>query len=60
VGAIAEGFILGVAAAAQADDGATAQSERFALHIGNGVFAFDPDGAVGVDGNFRWHFIIQC
>jgi hypothetical protein len=49
-----------VAAAAQADHGPTAESERVAVDIGDDVIAFDPDGTVGVDGNFRWHLYFKC
>jgi hypothetical protein len=52
---VAKGLVFGEAAAAQADDGASAKSEGVTVDIGDGEVAFDADGAVGVDGNFRWH-----
>jgi hypothetical protein len=48
-----------VAATAQADDGTSAKSEGVAVDVGDDEIAFDADGAVGVDGNFRWHLSLN-
>jgi hypothetical protein len=55
MGSVAEGFVFGKAATAQPDDGTAAKPEGVAVGIGDNVVAFDADGSVGVDGNFRWH-----
>ena len=55
MGAIAKWLILGVAAAAQADGGASGQAKRFAFRVVDFEIAFHSDRAVGVDGDFRRH-----
>ncbi len=59
VSPVAEGFIFGVAAAAQADDRASAESEGLAVHIGDLKFSFNADGTIGIDGDFSWH-LYKC
>src|SRR5277367_618700 len=59
VGAVAKGLVFGVAAAAQTDNGTSAEAEGIAVDIGDDEVAFDADGAVGVDGNFRWHCVFS-
>ena len=52
MGPVAEGFVGGVAAAAQADGGAPGEAEGLALRVEDFEIAFDADGAVAVDGDF--------
>ena len=52
MGTIAKWLVLGVAAAAQADCGASSKSERFALRVQDFEVAFDTDIAIIVDGDF--------
>jgi hypothetical protein len=59
VGAIAKGFVFGVAATAQADDGTSAKPEGIAVYVGDNEVAFDPNGTVGGDRNFRWHLYLN-
>lgn len=54
--AVAEGLVLRLSAAAQADSFAACEIERIAVHIVNGKVAFDADRAVVADDDFRWHF----
>jgi len=56
VGAVAEGFVLGLPAAAEADGFAAGEVERVAVHVVNGEVSFDADRAVVADSDFRWHF----
>ena len=49
---IAKWLVLGVAAAAQADCGASSKSERFALRVQDFEVAFDTDIAIIVDRDF--------
>jgi hypothetical protein len=56
VGTVAEGFILGLSAAAEADGFAAGEIERVAVHVVNGKVSFDADRAVVADDDFRWHF----
>jgi hypothetical protein len=57
---VAKRFVFGVAATAQADGGAAAESEGITVDIGDDVVAFDADGAVGVDGYFCWHLSLNA
>ena len=50
--AIAERFVFGVAAAAQADGRASSQAERLSVHILNCELAFHSQRAVVVDRDF--------
>lgn len=50
---VAEGFVGGVAAAAQGNHGAAGEAEGLALWVENLEVAFDTDGAVAIDGDFR-------
>ena len=59
MGPVAEGLIFGVAAAAQSDDGSSAESEGLAFHIGDLKFSFNADGTIGIDGDFSWH-LYKC
>jgi len=56
VGAVAERFVLGLTAAAEADGFAAREVERVAVHVVNGKVSFDAYRAVVADGDFRWHF----
>ena len=51
VGAVAEGLVLRMAAAAEANRGAARQVKRVPRRIANGEFAFHADRTVIVDGN---------
>jgi len=53
VRAVAEGLVLRVAAAAQRDHGATAQSERFSLLIHELEITLQPEGTIADDSNFH-------
>ena len=52
MGTIAKWLVLGVAAAAQADCGASGKSEGFALRVQDFEVAFDSDIAIIVDRDF--------
>ena len=56
VGTVAEGFVLGLSAAAEADGFAAGEIEGVAVHVVNGKVSFDADRAVVADSDFRWHF----
>ena len=56
VGSVAERFVLGLSATAEADGFAAGQVERIAVHVVDGKVSFDADRAVVADGDFRWHF----
>ncbi len=56
VGAIAERFVLGMSAAAQADGSPAGEVERVAVHIVNGKVSLDANRAVVADSDFRGHF----
>src|SRR5579871_5924381 len=56
VGAVTEGFVLGLSAAAQADGFAAGEIKRVPVNVVNGKVSFDADRAVVADGDFRWHF----
>jgi hypothetical protein len=53
MGTIAKWLVLRVAAAAQADTGASGKSERLPLRIHDFEVAFDTDIAIAIDGDFR-------
>jgi len=58
MGAIAKGLVCGVPAAAEPDGGPAGQTEGLTLRIKNLELAFDADGAVVIDGDFRGgHFL---
>jgi len=59
VSAIAKRLVLGVAATAQPDDGASAESEEVAVDVGDDEVAFDADGTVRIDRDFRWHLYLN-
>jgi hypothetical protein len=53
---IAERLVLRPAAPAQRDAGAAAEVVRRSLRIDQLEVAFDPNGSVGIDGDFGcWH-----
>src|SRR5512146_2749984 len=52
---VAKRLVGGMAAAAQADAGASAETEKLALRVADFEVAFHPDGPVGIDDDFRWH-----
>ena len=52
MGTIAKWLVLRLAAAAQADCGASSKSERLALRVQDFEVAFDTDIAIIVDGDF--------
>ena len=56
MGAVAERFVLGLTAAAEADGFAASEVERIAVYVVDGEVAFDTDRAVVADSDFRWHF----
>ncbi len=53
--AIAKRFVFGHAAAAKRDDGSTCQSVGIAFRILNAEFAFNANGPVIDDSDFRGH-----
>jgi hypothetical protein len=55
VGAVAEGLIGGMTAAAESNGGASGETEFISGGIDNLEIAFDQDGAVILECNFRWH-----
>ena len=52
MGAIAEGFVVGMATAAQTDSGTSGEAERLTCQIDDFKVALDTDRAVVFDGNF--------
>ena len=56
VGTVAEGLVLGLSAAAEADGVAAGEVEGVAVHVVNGKVSLDADRAVVADSDFRWHF----
>jgi hypothetical protein len=55
VRAVAEGLIGGMTAAAESNGGASGETEFISGGIDNLEIAFDQDGAVILECNFRWH-----
>jgi hypothetical protein len=56
VGTVAEGFVLGLSAAAKADGFAAGEVESVAAHVVNGKVSLDADRAVDADSDIRWQF----
>src|ERR1019366_41506 len=56
VGAVAEGFVGGLAATAERNDGTAGQPEGGAGGVQNLEVAFDTDGPVAENGDFSGHF----
>jgi len=55
MGAVAEGLVRRLAAAAQADFVAAAQAEGVAVGVADFEIAFDANGSVIHDADFGWH-----
>jgi hypothetical protein len=56
MGTVAKRLIFGVAAAAQTDHGSPGKSKLLAVGVLNRELAFQADGSVIEDRNFRWHY----
>jgi hypothetical protein len=59
MGAVAEGLVCGVPAAAEPDGRSAGQTEGLSFRVKDFEFAFDAYRSVVIDRNFRgWHFFL--